>query len=127
LDTMVANIDFLKGLLVYLTRDIFNPALVQRFEMFLDNSPSYDTVVEQDPHLPAIRALISEMSLTVQMPDKLVELYKKQPFKMQLFLYDRYQLALEDLDSKHSDKETYTVPIRLDELFKWFFITLWGY
>ena len=126
MDTVVAHSDFLNALLRFLTRDIFTDIIEQRSKIILDNHRNYHTYELQAPHIEAIHILVNELSACLTLPDEFIARFNREPVKIQLFLYDRYQFALGELDPNWDNHITFTVPSQLNELFKWFFITLWG-
>lgn len=121
METITAQSAFLKRLLEAFVYDILPADVITRLEMVVKNHRGGDTLDLHERYRDEITNLINDLSSLIVNHEEAVKRLQSEPYYIQTCFFDRYELALDLL----KEERIYTVPIRIDKLFKWFFISLW--
>ncbi len=119
--TITAQPTFLKRILKAFVSDILPADVITRLEIVVKNHRGGDTLDLHERYCNEIRILINDLSSLIVNPEEAVKRFQSEPYYIQTCFFDRYGLALDLL----KEDRPYTIPTRIDELFKWFFISLW--
>jgi len=123
LETLSAHTSYLIPILNLFVKDIFPPYVRNRLGILISNNYGGECLEIQRQNQDSIESLAKDLSRLIAIPTAAVERFRKEPLKVQLALYERYQFASDTLGDMD---EIVAVPNALDELFRWFFIKFWG-
>jgi hypothetical protein len=119
----IAHVDFLKGLLQLMVKDLLPDDLQERLMMKVRDREPYNADYYQQLHRAAVKSLIEDLSGCITIPETAVKRFKQESSDVQLCFYDRYALAIDSLDL--SKGAVFPVPKEVDLQFKWILTNFW--